>query len=401
MQVQILMLNRRDSRNPEGGGSEIYLERVAAGLVARGHNVTVFCSAYADSIPEEVVNGVEFVRRGSKLGVHREAVREIRSQVRDGVDIIVDVQNGIPFFSRLAAPRTPSVVLVHHIHREQWPVVYEPTRARIGWFIESQVSPRLYRDRQYVAVSDHTRDELVGLGVTRSRIDVVPNGVDQPTISFPHPRTQGRPTITVLGRLVPHKQVEHALLAAKSLREELPDLHVDVIGDGWWADRLSSFAMSCGVADITTFHGFVDSSRKQELLARATVLAMPSLKEGWGQVIMEAAAFGVPAVGYRSAGGVADSILDRETGLLVSDSQAEFTAAIRTLLTHEQTRINFGRAAQSRCNQFSWNQTITDFENTLARTLGIPAKEIDLTDETIVRIEAKRHAGERQSTLDG
>jgi glycosyltransferase involved in cell wall biosynthesis len=383
------MLNRRDSRNPEGGGSEIYLERVAAGLVARGHTVTVFCSAYEQSIPNDVVDGVEFVRRGSKLGVHREAVREIRAQVRNGVDIIVDVQNGIPFFSRLAAPRTPSVVLVHHLHREQWPVVYEPTRAKIGWFIESQVSPRLYRDRQYVAVSEHTRDELVSLGVNRSRIDVVPNGVDKPTSPLPHPRTLGRPTITVLGRLVPHKQVEHALLAAQSLRQELPDLHVDVIGDGWWADRLYSFARAHGIEDITTFHGFVESSRKHQLLAQSTVLAMPSLKEGWGQVIMEAATFGVPAVGYLSAGGVADSIRDGETGLLVGASQAKFTEALRTLLTQEETRTNFGRAARLRCDQFGWDDSITGFEDVLAKVLGQRTRKIDLTEDTTLRIPAE------------
>jgi len=377
------MLNRRDSRNPEGGGSEIYLERVAAGLVARGHSVTIFCSEYEQSIPQQVVDGVEFVRRGSKLGVHREAVREIRAQVRNGVDIIVDVQNGIPFFSRLAAPRTPSVVLVHHLHREQWPVVYEPTRAKFGWFIESQVSPRLYRDRPYVAVSDSTRDELIGLGVGRARIAVVPNGVDQPTIPLTHAQTQGRPTITVLGRLVPHKQVEHALIAAKSLRQEVPDLHIDVIGDGWWADRLHEFATSCGVEDITQFHGFVDSTRKQQLLAEATVLAMPSLKEGWGQVIMEAAAFGVPAVGYQSAGGVADSIRDGATGILVGDSQPDFTAALETLLTDNEKRSNFGKAAQQRCSEFGWDDTISGFETVLTRVLGQPKQNIDLTEKTV------------------
>lgn len=388
------MLNRRDSRNPEGGGSEIYLERVAAGLVARGHTVTVFCSAYERSVPTDVIDGVKFVRRGSKLGVHREAVREIRAQVRSGVDIIVDVQNGIPFFSPLASPRTPSVVLVHHLHREQWPVVYEPTRAKIGWFIESQVSPRLYRGRPYITVSNHTRDELVGLGVTRSRVDVVPNGVDQPTIPVPHHQAHRRPTITVLGRLVPHKRVEHALLAAASLRKDLPDLHVDVIGDGWWAGQLYEFATSCGVEDITTFHGFVDSSRKQQLLAQTTVLAMPSLKEGWGQVIMEAAGFGIPAVGYRSAGGVADSIRDGHTGILVGDSHGDFTQALEKLLTHDQTRAEFGRAARQRCASYTWEEAITGFEHILTRVLGRQTTRIDLTEALV---ELPRPAPEAQT----
>jgi len=395
------MLNRRDSRNPEGGGSEIYLERVASGLVSRGHDVTIFCSEYEDSVRTETVDGVRFIRRGSKLGVHGEAIREIRDQVRRGLDIIVDVQNGIPFFSRLAAPRTPSVVLVHHLHREQWPVVYEPTRARIGWFIESRVSPSLYRNRQYIAVSEHTRDELIDLGVEGSQIDIVPNGVDKPTIPLPQKSNRSHPTITVLGRLVPHKQVEHALVAAQALRTEIPDLRVDVIGDGWWSDRLREFAVTSGIDDITTFHGFIESSRKQQLLAETTVLAMPSLKEGWGQVIMEAAAFGVPAVGYRSAGGVANSISDGRTGLLVGPSQAEFTAALRTLLMQEKTRTMFGKAARSRCADFSWDQTIASFENSLAKSLGLPPATVRLPEARTIQIPTQHQTTKSRRTFGG
>lgn len=166
--MRVLMLNRRDSTNPEGGGSEIYLEKVAAGLVARGHEVTIFCGAHDRAPAESETAGVRFLRRGSKLGVHREAVRVLREQVRGGTDVIVDVQNGIPFFSPAVTPRTPIVILVHHVHREQWPVVYEPTRAKIGWLLESQVSPRLYRSRPYVAVSNHTKVELTQLGVSQS-----------------------------------------------------------------------------------------------------------------------------------------------------------------------------------------------------------------------------------------
>ncbi len=376
------MLNRRDSRNPEGGGSEIYLERVAEGLVARGHTVTVFCSAYDGSIESDTIEGVRYIRRGSKLGVHREAIREVRSHARAGVDIIVDVQNGIPFFSRLIAPRTPSVVLVHHLHREQWPVVYEPARARLGWIIESQVSPRVYRNRRHIAVSAHTRDELSSLGIALHRIDVVPNGVDSSEINHTSAIPAGAPRIAVLGRLVPHKRVEHALLAAGALRESFPGLHVDVIGDGWWADQLHTFATENAVADITTFHGFVTDSRKQEILAEATVLAMPSLKEGWGQVVMEAAALGIPAVGYRSAGGIADSIQDGQTGVLVDDSLDAFTAALGKLLAEPTTRKTLGSTARQRCAQFGWEATVTGFERVLLSVLGKSAPPIDLTDNS-------------------
>jgi hypothetical protein len=79
---------------------------------------------------------------------------------------VVDVQNGVPFLSPLVRRRTPVVNLVHHVHREQWGVVFGPTVARAGWFLESKVAPRVYGRSRYVAVSESTRDELGGLGVT-------------------------------------------------------------------------------------------------------------------------------------------------------------------------------------------------------------------------------------------
>ncbi|MEZ5095186.1 MAG: glycosyltransferase family 4 protein [Nocardioides sp.] len=67
---RVVFLSWRDTRNPEGGGAERALEEVARGLVARGAEVTIFCAAHAGAAPEETVDGIRFVRRGSKLTVY-------------------------------------------------------------------------------------------------------------------------------------------------------------------------------------------------------------------------------------------------------------------------------------------------------------------------------------------
>src|SRR6476660_3326573 len=167
----------RDTHNPEGGGAERYLEKMAEGLVSRGARVTIFCAAHAAAPPEDVVNGVRFVRRGTKLTVYQEGFTALARGRLGHVDLVVDVQNGMPFMAR-AATRAPVVVLVHHVHREQWPVVYPGLVGRIGWWIESRLAPWLYRACQYVAVSRATRSELRQLGVTGPRIAVVHNGTD-------------------------------------------------------------------------------------------------------------------------------------------------------------------------------------------------------------------------------
>ena len=104
------------------------------------------------------------------------------------------------------------VVLVHHCHREQWPVA-GPALGRLGWFVESTLSPRLHRRNQYLTVSLPSARDLVALGVDNERIAVVRNGLDEaPAQSLSGPRAAA-PRVVVLSRLVPHKQIEDALEA--------------------------------------------------------------------------------------------------------------------------------------------------------------------------------------------
>jgi glycosyltransferase involved in cell wall biosynthesis len=380
------MFNRRDTTNPEGGGSERYGEIVAQALASAGHQVTIFTADHGAAPRDEVRGGVRFRRRGGKLGVLARGWADLALRRLGPVDVVVDTQNGVPFFSRLAT-RAPIVVLVHHVHREMWPVVYGPRAARLGWWVESRAAPRLYRSCAYIAVSDATKGELVRLGIDPDRIDVVHNGVE------PAPAPAGgpapRPTLVVLGRLVPHKRVEHVLTAAAELRGEFPDLHVRVVGDGWWHDRLVAHAARLGVDDLVDFTGFVSEQAKHEELSRAWVLAMPSLKEGWGLCVMEAATHGVPSVAYRAASGVAESIVDPQTGLLVDGGVAEFTEALRRLIADQALRTSLGDKARARAGTFHWEDTARAFVAVLSKVTGIP----DMGDAGVAAVPLDHREG--------
>ncbi|MGH3656364.1 MAG: glycosyltransferase family 4 protein, partial [Micromonosporaceae bacterium] len=279
-------------------------------------------------------------------------------------DVVVDVQNGMPFFSVLVA-RCPVIVLIHHVHREQWRVVLPAPLARLGWWIESWLAPRIYRRCQYVAVSEITRRELVELGVAAERITVVPNGM------YPVPPVAAAPAdeprLVTVGRIVPHKRLEHAVDVVHRLRERWPGLRLDVVGEGWWADKVVEYAARRGVADRVRMHGYVDEQAKHELLAGAWLHLCPSLKEGWGIVVMEAAAHGVPTVAYRYAGGLAESVVDGTTGLLVADLD-EFTTAVSMLLAAQAERRAMGEAARERSLTFGWANSLKAFAELLPRT---------------------------------
>jgi glycosyltransferase involved in cell wall biosynthesis len=338
---------------------------MARGLVERGARVTIFCAAHDLAPRDEMVDGVRFVRRGNKLGIYLLGLLNLLLRRFGKVDLVVDVQNGLPFFTRLAT-RKPVVVLVHHVHREQWPVVYPGRMGKVGWWIESRLAPLLYRDSQYVAVSRATRDELVTLGVDPERIAVVHNGTAPPP-QVAAPRS-GTPALVVVGRLVPHKQVEHAIDAVAAVRRDHPDVHLTVVGSGWWEEDLRKYAAGSGAADLVTFTGFVTEEQKHAILDRSWVMLLPSLKEGWGLVVGEAGAHGVPTVAYASAGGTRESIVQGESGLLVTDHE-QFTAAVTTLIADGEKRQRLGEGARSRSRLFAWEHSQESFADLLEDVL--------------------------------
>ena len=362
----IVFLSWRDTRNPEGGGAERYLEKMAAGLVDRGCEVTIFCAAHPGAPPDDVIDGIRFVRRGSKMSVYPAGMAALRRGSLGDPDVVVDVQNGLPFFSRLVT-RKPVVVLVHHVHREQWPVVYPGVTGRIGWWIERRLAPRLYRKSQYVAVSRATRGELRQLGVRGPRVAVVHNGTD-PAVRVATGKST-HPTVAVVGRLVPHKQVEHAIDAVLALRSSVPDLRLHVVGSGWWEGRLHEYAAERDAHDTVIFEGHVDEERKHEIYERAWVLALPSLKEGWGLVVGEAGMHSTPAIAYRSAGGTRESIEDGGSGVLV-DSPAEFTATLGALLTDHAWRARLAKGAEEVSHAFTWHHAQESFAQVLREVLA-------------------------------
>jgi len=374
----VVFLSWRDTGNPEGGGAERYLEKVAAGLVARGVRVTVFSAAYAGGAPEEVVDGVRFVRRGSKLSVYLEGMRLLATRRFGRVDAVVDVQNGMPFFSALVT-RRPVIVLVHHVHREQWPVVYPGFTGRVGWWIESRFAPYLYRRKQYVTVSRATRDELRGLGVHGPRVAVVHNGTD-PVVSVDACKT-AHPSLCVVGRLVPHKQVEHAVDAVLELRAEFPDLRLRIVGSGWWDAELRRYVHERAAGDAVVFEGHVSEVRKQEIYEESWLMALPSVKEGWGLVVGEAAAHGTPTIAYASAGGTRESIVDGVSGVLV-DSPSGLTAALGALLRDREGRERLALGAITHSEGFTWPQSQSAFAHVVASAVrGDLVTDQDATEE--------------------
>ena len=365
----VLLLCWRDTGHPQGGGSETYLQRIGSQLAASGIDVTLRTARYEGAARLEIVDGVTISRGGGRHTVYvRAGLAMVAARLGIGPlrhvrpDVVIDSQNGLPFLARLAFGRRV-VVLVHHCHREQWPVAGR-FLSRFGWFVESRLSPWLHRGNQYVTVSLPSVRDLTDLGVDADRVAVVRNGLDEAPASTLAGDRSPTPRAVVLSRLVPHKQIEDALDAVALLRTRIPDLHLDVVGGGWWQDRLVAYAESLGIGDAVTFHGHVNDAAKHAVVQRSWVHVLPSRKEGWGLAVIEAAQHGVPTIGYRSSGGLTDSVVDGVTGVLVDD-HGELVESLERLLDDRVYREELGAKAEARSAEFSWPQSATAMRTVL------------------------------------
>lgn len=378
--MKIVILCWRDTGHPQGGGSERYLEHVARHLVAAGHEVVFRTARYTDAPARSSRHGVRFSRAGGKLTVYPRAwlwllAGRFGSGSAAGAQLIIDVQNGIPFYAKFFSGR-PVVLLTHHCHRQQWPVA-GPVLARLGWALERR-SPRWHRGVPWVTVSSPSARQLRDLGVPAADITVVRNGLDPVPAQLPELRpVPGAVHLVTVSRLVPHKQIEHAIFLTARLRAQGLPVVLDVIGSGWWAEELVAAASAAGVSEHVIFHGQVSEQLKHAIIARAQVHLMPSVAEGWGLAVLEAAQHGVPTVGYRSAAGLQDSIVDGQTGILVGgesarpvQDQAELLQVVSQLLADSDYRQRLGAAAKKRAGEFSWADTGRAWEQLIYRLVN-------------------------------
>ena len=208
---------------------------------------------------------------------------------------------------------------------------------------------------------------------------MVHNGTE-PVVSV-DARKSSYPSICVVGRLVPHKQVEHAIDAAAVLVEEFPDLRLRIVGSGWWEAELHEHARELVERGTVEFLGHVSEVRKQEIYEESWLMALPSVKEGWGLVVGEAAAHRTPTVAYASAGGTRESIVDGVSGMLV-DSPAELTAALGALLRDADGRERLALGAATHSKGFTWAHAQSAFAHVVASAVrGELVTDQDATED--------------------
>ena len=169
-----------------------------------------------------------------------------------------------------------------------------------------------------MTVSPSTKSDLKQFGI--NNVTIVPNGTDSPPklSNFPKEKVF---TAIYLSTLTKDKGVEDAIKAFNLINQSLPDSRFWIVGKGEpaYVEYLHSLLPQA------TFFDYVSEQTKFELLSKAHILIFPSVHEGWGLVILEAASVGTPTIAYRVSG-VKDAVVNGKTGLLSSQINPESLA---------------------------------------------------------------------------
>jgi glycosyltransferase involved in cell wall biosynthesis/O-antigen/teichoic acid export membrane protein len=356
----ILVLTDRDWTHPQGGGTGTHLHGIVSRWLAWGLRVTVIAGDHPGAARvERPTPNLELHHVGSRLTVFPRAAWLVkRGAIRD-VDVVLEVVNGIAFFTPLWRLRLPRVALVYHVHRDMYVEELGRRGAVAAWLLETLPLRHLYAGTSFLTISHAAAESLAELGVARADISVVYSGVESDAFA-PGPRAAG-PRLLYIGRLKRYKRLEILL----DVLEGVPGAHLDVAGEGDHREAFEAEIAARGLSDRVTLHGFVDEAAKRRLYAGAWVSLTASSAEGWCLTVMEAGACGTPSAALR-VGGLAESIVDGETGVL-ADEPAQLVTRVRKLVEDAGTRERMGAAAEARARTFTWERTAEQALDVLGR----------------------------------
>jgi glycosyltransferase involved in cell wall biosynthesis len=372
--LNILALNWEDLDNPQAGGAEVHLQEILKRIAQKGHKVTLLCSGFPGCKPEERIDGIDVVRKGSRLNFNFVAPFALKKLIKnESWDIVLEDINKIPFYSPLFH-RLPLLVVIPHLFADS---VFKEINFVLGLYIYLSEKPisRIYKGFQFMVISESTKQDLVKRGLPSDDIHVVHCGIDHSLYrTDPEVQKDPDPTVIYLGRLKKYKSIDHLLIAFAQTLTQIPQAKLVVVGEGDYKGELQSLARRLKIEDKVEFTGFVDQEEKVRRLQGACVAVCPSLKEGWGLTNIEANACGTPVVAS-NVPGLKDSVVDGETGVLFEYGDTEkLSDHLVRILSDSDHREKLTKGGLNWARKFNWDhaadKTLELIEQIVASSKG-------------------------------
>ena len=361
---RVLIIQWRDLEDHDSGGSELHSHKIAEIWAAHGIEVCFRTSAVKHADEKINRDGYTSVRSSGRFAVFATAAFDLISGRLGKFDAVVEVWNGMPFMTPLLT-RGPNMVFLHHQHGPLWELALPKPFAMTGRFIERKVAPFFYRETPVVTLSDSSREEISSvLGLNSKKIHVVEPGIDE-SFQFSNSKSQD-PLVVVAGRLSPYKQIENVISTLEKVRTTIPNVKLEIIGDGPHEKNIRNFVTSLKDHSWISINGRLSEEDLINAYQRAWVATSSSSSEGWGMTLTEAARCGTASVASNIPGHM-NSVSHGTSGFLF-DNNDEYLSFLIPLLSSRETAINVGEAAYNWSSQFTWKKTATESFRVLAST---------------------------------
>lgn len=359
---RILIFNWRDTKHTYGGGAEVYIHELSKRWVTMGYSVTLFCGNDGNNPRNEVIDGVQMIRRGGFYVVYAWAFIYYVLRLRGKYDVIIDTENGLPFFTPLYA-REPIYCLMFHVHQDVFRKSLPKPLAIFAQILENRLMPWAYRRIKFITISESSKKEIQELGLGLAGIEIIYPGIDLKTYKPSDIKTPN-PLIIYIGRLQMYKSVDVFIKSAKQIFKAEPHAQIIIAGDGEERGKLEELTDKLGLNKKIKFLGKISEKEKIQLYQKAWVAVNPSMKEGWGITTIEANACGTPVVAS-DVPGLRDSVKNPSTGFLVEygNSQA-LSQKILKVIKDQELREDMEIKSVKWARNFEWNVSAE-------RTLGI------------------------------
>jgi glycosyltransferase involved in cell wall biosynthesis len=348
------------------GGAEKRIYELGKRLAAEGNEVHIFGVKWWDG--SEVIENEGMVLHGvcEPLELYVNGRRSIAEAIifsikllphlfRERFDVIDT--SAFPYFSCFAVKlisifrRTPMVITWHEVWEDYW-YEYLGAKGFFGRLVEHLVSKLTHTS---IAVSSLTKKNLVSLGVNSENIQIVPNGIDLKKIAEIS-LSPDECDIIFVGRLIKEKNVDVLLEAVGYVKETLPDVKCHIRGDGPENGRLVGLAAELGLLDNVRFSGFMEYDEVIACIKSSKLLALPSSREGFGMVVLEAFACGVPVITVKGERNAAYELVNEKTGSVVNLDARELGKAICTLIRDGALREKMAAFTKDAAKEFDWDK---------------------------------------------
>jgi glycosyltransferase involved in cell wall biosynthesis len=364
--ARVVILSQRSIRHPLAGGADTYIHEIFRRLTDR-HSITILSSGGILSKPVEEIDGIEY--RHFPEAFHRISLpARYLTRFAGKTDLLIDNSDvGIPWLSPFYT-KVPKILVTYQVARD----IFRHELARPMSEIAISLEPRIYsayRKTRIVTCSPSTKDDLLSLGIPSERVSVIRPGIDDSFREFePDGAKFDDPTIMCISRFQRYKGLSHAVRAMKFVLDKVPRAKLVIVGNGDPTELKKEISRTDYPGSIQILERAPNTwnDEKRVMLSRSHLLLIPSVREGYGIVVIEANACGTPAIGW-AVPGVQDSIVNGKTGLLVPYGDIiGLGETIAKVLGKESSVLNdLSQPAIEWAKQHSWNTAAEMFARTI------------------------------------